>query len=623
MVVGRAAYAHSATTAVVADSAAAIIREQVFLKVEINEEDPDTINIQIFARQEFILFTLELPEDEELPPTCWDRCCTGSRDPCHACTVQRVFITKNLQRARNWGIEIVRGLLFPLFSRFGSEVFSTITLLIAAISVILALPTFIRDAKEGQLASLEIVRLATSLAFLFLAIFDFAYSIRSCLLGRAILSCCRTGRGNKRKPAGKQKQTIQGCCCKRPDFTEINPGNVVQTDKAKQTKWSKVQHFFTKYLLDIVRVLIIEALIYPNVICDILDNASSRTYRGTAWERFIFARFVFTAAKIIVLVYIVRLLVVGTTVASLEKIRRGGGFVEPSDNVKQESKTGCFSMFSEHNGKRRARKAMVLEVFFLMHVFGQMLTQGLMLGAIWAKVEYENPNPTPPGVVFISPFTWTMIVLAFVLPIFGTFTFFISTYVWAQEFPLDFMITMLSALKKSGIFDRKKHALDHVQKIEDIVKKVETDLGKRKLNICLKIFFPFYTPHLSIIACLYDIILLSFAIFFFLGQINPRAKYISDDMFQNVTTPAYPEVIESTSLIYDSGWLLFYFIGVSLVNVANIVVVIIGLWWMVVVPMIWPLLFIIICPSMCIWQAILKPMIKSCKERPQSYNPSR
>ena len=60
-VVGRAAYAHSATAAVFTDSAAAIMREQVFLKVEINEEDPNTMNIQIFARREFILFALELP----------------------------------------------------------------------------------------------------------------------------------------------------------------------------------------------------------------------------------------------------------------------------------------------------------------------------------------------------------------------------------------------------------------------------------------------------------------------------------------------------------------------------------------------------------------------------------
>lgn len=187
-VVGSAAFAHSATAAIFTDSAAAIMREQVLLKVEINEEDPDTMNIQILARREFILFALELPEDEELPPTCWDRCCTGSRDPCHACTVQRVFITKNLQRARSWGIEIIRGLLFPLFSRFGSEVFSTISLFIAALSVILALPTFIRDAKEDNLASLEIVRLATSLAFLLLAILDFAYTTQSYLLGRAALA---------------------------------------------------------------------------------------------------------------------------------------------------------------------------------------------------------------------------------------------------------------------------------------------------------------------------------------------------------------------------------------------------------------------------------------------------
>ena len=619
-------HARSETAAVITEGAGAIVREQVFLQVKISEEDPDTIEIQLFARKDYVVFALELPEDEELPPTCWDRCCTGSRDPCHACTVQRVFNTNNLKRARNWGIEIIRSLLFPLFSKFGSEIFSTTVLFIAAVSVILALPTLIREAMESRLRALEIVRFATSLAFLFLAALDFVYSIRSCLLGRAILSCCCKRFGtNTKKATGSHKQTIRGCCCKLPDFSHINPGNI-QTEMKEQTKWKQIKHFFTKYMLDIVRVLIVETLIYPSVICDILDNASNRTYRGTTWEKFVFARFTFTAAKIIVLVYIVRLLVIGTTVMSLESIRRGGGFVEPTDNTTLERKKGCFSMFNEHDGKRRARKALVLEIFFLLHVFGQMLTQGLMLGAIWAKVEFENPNLSPCGVVFISPFTWTMIVLGFILPIAGTFTFFVSTYVWTQEFPVDFMITMLSALKKSNIFESKKRAMDNVQKIEKIVKKVESDLGKRKLNVCFKIFFPFYTPHLSIISCLYDVALLSFAVFFFVGQVDSREEYITCNVFQNQTSDAGS--IETESLIYSYGWLLYYLIGVSLVNVANILVVVIGLWWMVIVPMAWPLLFVIICPAMCIWQAILKPIIKSCKEGTQpisqsAYAPNR
>lgn len=620
----EAAYAHTKTTAVFTDSAGAILREQAFLEMAVTN---NTITLRLYARREWILFNLELPEEtaEELPPTCWERCCTGSRDPCHACTVVRVYGTNNLRRARDWGLEIIRGLLFPLFSRFGSEVFSTAVFIIALLSVSLSLPTFIRDAMAGQLLPLEIARLTISLALLFLAVIDFAYNVRSCLVWRACFRCCcNTEGGGGKQKAGKQKRTVEGCCCKPLNVTDMNPGNLNQSEDKEQAKSGKLKHFFTKYLLDIVRVLIVEALIYPSIICDILDNAGSKTYQGTVWEQFNFARFIFTAAKTIVMVYVVRLLVIGTTVVSLEKIRRGEGFIDETDNVIQQEKKGCFSMFTEHNGKKRAGKAIVLEIFFLLHIFGQMLTQGLMLGAIWAKVEYDNPDdPSLPGGLIISPFTWTMIVLGFILPIFGTFTFFISTYVWTQEFPLDFIITMLSALKKCNPTQIGKRALDHVQKIESIVKKVETDVKDRNMNICFKIFFPFYTPHLAIISCLYDIILLSFAVFFFVGQERYHQRgYFIDSTFHNVTTVVYPNlIVDYTFEFYNYGWLLYCLIGICLVNIANLPVVAVGLWWMIIVPLTWPVLFIIICPMMCIWQAILKPIKKNCtEERPSSNN---
>ena len=164
-------------------------------------------------------------------------------------------------------------------------------------------------------------------------------------------------------------------------------------------------------------------------------------------ERFKFGRLVFSVLKIIVLVYIVRLFVVGSTISSLEQIRRGNVAYDVVEDpkiskpkMKKKHKITNFHMFDKEDGsKRGAKKGLALEILFLIHLFGQIFPQGLMIGAIWYKVTCENPHPTPENVVFISPFTWVMIVLGFVLPILGVFTYFVPTYVWAQEFPIDFM----------------------------------------------------------------------------------------------------------------------------------------------------------------------------------------
>ena len=135
-----------------------------------------------------------------------------------------------------------------------------------------------------------------------------------------------------------------------------------------------------------------------------------------------------------------------------------------------------------------------------------MLTQGLMLAAVWSKVECENPLPTAAGVVYVSPFTWVMIVLGFILPITGTFTFFIPTYVWAQEFPIDFMVNILSALKKCGPAGIKEAAMNNVL---NTIASIESDLMNRKMNFCKKLMYPTYSPMLVIFSCVYCCVLIA------------------------------------------------------------------------------------------------------------------
>ena len=557
-----------------------------------------------------VSFTIELNSDNKVvEPTCCDRYCLALRNPRHPCEVKVVFNTRNLRRARDWGLEIIHGLIFPLFSAYGSEIVSLIFFLSAVISCILSSYTFAHEAKHGRYPTLEVVQFALSLAFLFLMTIDLVYSIRSCLLGKALFrrigKCCN--RTQPHRIQGTRTNRSQRCCrwCIAPD-TEDNPGRINSSTK-EQTRAEKFKMFFTKYVLDIIRVIIVEALVYPSVICDVIDNASSRTYEGTSMQRFKFGRLIFSAAKIIFLVYIIRLFVIVSTISSLEQIRRGDVECEVTEKngkqkVKRKTRSICnFTMFDKNDGsKKGARKGLVLEIIFLIHIVGQMFCQGLMIGVIWLKIVCENPKPTPQYVVFISPFTWVMIVLGFIVPMMGVFTFFIPTYVWAQEFPIEFMVSMLSALKKCSPLSIKERSLGTVQKISKVVSAIESDFNERNMSVCQKMCFPFYTPYLSILSCLYYTLFLAFFAFYLASQLDTGEYTTCSIIFETVNvTMQYPDGLKP-----QLGWFIYFIVSVGLLNIFNIVVVVIGFWWMCIVPIVvvaGPSFWILLSPCFYLW----------------------
>ena len=275
-------------------------------------------------------------------------------------------------------------------------------------------------------------------------------------------------------------------------------------------------------------------------------------------------------------------------------------------------------MFDKEDGsKRGARKGLALEILFLIHLFGQMLSQGLMVGAIWYKVTCENPRPTPGNVIFISPFTWVMIVLGFILPIVGVFTYFIPTYVWAQEFPIDFMVSMLSALKKCSPLQVKERSFGAVQKIARIVSIIEEDLKRRSMHCCTKLFYPFITPHLSIFCALYYIPFVCFTTFYFVGQLQ-SGEYIICDFSEtvNITTSEHPNGTDESVFLW--GWFIYFIIATALLNIFNIVVVVVGFWWLCVVPSIGLHLLYLSLPFMFCWYVC-------CRKPPaeNSYSPNK
>jgi hypothetical protein len=586
----------------------------------------------------YVRFTIELNSDnvDEVDPSSCDRyCCIACHNP-QTCEVKVVLNTKNLQRARDWGLEIIHGVIFPLFSIYGSEVAATTFFIIAIVSAILSTYTFASEARQGRYPTLEVVQFSLSLAFFFLAFIDFIYNTKSCLLVKGLVKrfcmcitwckrhtnrqphngaiaqkgCCCYKPPQQGTSSGQSIRSKRCCCwCVAPD-TKDNPGTVKQiwSSAKSQSRLDKAKYIFTKYILDILRIIIVEFLAYPSIICDVLDNASSRTYQGTHMERFKFGRLVFFTVRTIVLVYIVRLFVVGSTISSLEQIRRGGvahDIIEDpktgKPKIKKKHKITCFHMFDKDDGsKQGAKKGLALEILFLIHIFGQMLSQGLMVGAIWYKITCENPHPTPENIVFISPFTWVMIVLGFVLPIVGVFTYFVPTYVWVQEFPIDLMVSMLSALKKCSPLRVKEHSFDVVQKIARIVSTIGKDLNNRSMHCCTKLFYPFIAPHLSIFCVLYYIPFVCFITFYFIGQL-PSGEYVTCDFTEivNITTSEYPNGTEER--VFVLGWFIYFIIATALLNIFNIVVVVIGFWWVCVVPTMGLHLLYLCLPCMLCW----------------------
>ena len=519
---------------------------------------------------------------------CCVECCNCSCDPCK---VRHVLESPKLRRVRDWGREVVFGRLFPLFSKFGRELVSLLELFTAIAMVAFSLPTFvINKCTEGYIPYTDFVRLLISVVSTVLAAIGAFLVLRKskCALLKA-LNKCRCKR-NRYRPMVE------------PDVPSTYNS---ETDIHQQGKWSK----FDRYFNDIIRLLVAEALIYPTVICNVIDNASRRTYQGNATEKFTFVRFIFSAVWLIIHVYLLRIIVIGGTIIYLEMARRAKVVeTEYYGNGREDTQTPIRveRLWEDPHTKRRTFRGIVLQIFFLLHVFGQMLTQGLMIGAIWSKIECENPESIPGnGPVYLSPYTWIMVVLGFLLPIVGTCTFIIPTYVWTEEFPVDFMMGMLSALsKKYGVANIKQGMHERANKIYSLLMNIENLANANTRCFCKKLFFPFYSPRLVVFSCIYDVVLLSFAIFFFTGQIGIGDKYtfIVCPSIVNVTIYDY-SALNITDLHFDivylndglmiKGWLLYYLVGVALTNVANIIVVIIGLFWMVLMPVLIPFILAI------------------------------
>ena len=87
--------------------------------------------------------------------------------------------------------------------------------------------------------------------------------------------------------------------------------------------------------------------------------------------------------------------------------------------------------------------------------------------------------------ISVSGPLWYMLVAGYVMPFFGIFTFFISTYFWTQEFPIGICVDALSILELpdiDSIMDIKAAKDKKRKKINKIIDHIHTTELNREFN---------------------------------------------------------------------------------------------------------------------------------------------
>ena len=185
-----------------------------------------------------------------------------------------------------------------------------------------------------------------------------------------------------------------------------------------------------------------------------------------------------------------------------------------------------------------------------------------------------------------------MITGGFFIPLAGVFTFVIYSFYYVQEYSIGFFLDLVhTVVKKRGFGDAKDLGLspetkEDAQKIAD---KIESDYTEiHDVSFLNKYGRVFESPLLVALSVVYALFLLAFAI----------CCVLEPDPESGVTNFV---VLHGSS----TAWVVFFVIGVILVNLLNIFVLLVaGVWIAVIIAVIIVIAlvisFILLCIVICI-----------------------
>lgn len=446
-------------------------------------------------------------------------CCTNDGV---CCTVYQKgsLLQSPLREGRTAGWLVFDAIVFPLVPAYVRIVWVVLELLSSTLGFALSLASLL---GQDQIEIFNYLHLALSLAFVLLSVLDTCASIS--------IGC-------------------MNCKCRRQDVYNINAA------KSGRTRWKSCCSCSTKSI-DIVRIILTEALLYPLILCSVFEVVTGRGSEGnTVTDRVSFALLINSCLSFVLYALVARIALVGIIIAKVQKARMRSGY---SVNKKE-----TYSI-----------SALFYQLSFLAHVLFQTVAQILALIAVSVCIYIENlhfyeDNNTGSGSgqsevedVHVSWLLWTVMGISYVVPVMGFLSFFMVTNYWTQEFPIALYLDMLSLQKTKGVDDNISRIIA-AGSSNNIIKGHFDNLHSNK-NWCFKFSYPFRTPVIVIVCILYALLQMAFSTFVL----------------------AIPVVTEEGALINNLilyEWFIFFCVAIGIGAVANAYAFSVAAFWPVIVP---------------------------------------
>ena len=444
---------------------------------------------------------------------------------------RRKLMTPVLLKGREKGINKLTKFIFPLVSDYFRIFWIIAEFLLAIIGLAFSCATF----STGSNASFNEFHLVLSVVSTVLAVLDTIFSLSPLCKKRCKVCQSQETMSDKAAATSSQQPCCLSCC---------------------------------ETVSDIVRTLLTETILIPLMLCDIYEFVTGFPDLPNNPTNILGAvLFGIGLLQIVFYVYILRL---GILISIVRCILQG--FTPKTKDLQEEH-------HSEVNYIRSLKSSSLrFQVFFFIHITGQMIVQILMLVAIGRRIYLDNQHlysPTNSDDNFYpSTQFWYMSVAVTILPVCGYFTFFLVANFWAQEFPIAFFLNLVKQLKLPGegdLFDFTKNAkcvADKQDKVFEFHHGNDLERHYTKLhntNIITKLINPFKNPIIIIFSLLYTFAMMGFG---------------------------YCAFNDTLSVL--GGWQIYYFVAMGITILANLYTFTIGIIWSFIISTVFAI-FLILC----------------------------
>ena len=506
-------------------------------------------------------------------------CCTKNSDEAHA-GITQLLETDALRKGRAQGSKDFADAVFPLVP----DVLRLLWVIIEFGLALTGLTLSVLTTSLNQNRAFNILHLVLNSLACVLAGIDSFYSLKNSTTLKKCCCCCR--RLGKRD--GKGKLGCKQRCCSR------------LTD-----------------LMDILRLILSEAILYPLLICDIFDLIIGQGFKGkSTGERLSFALFVVSLVSMFLTVYLARIIVLLGMIKNATAVRSPNKKMITTDIDNEGEKIYDPDI---------KQSAVRYQTFFCLHVVFQMLVQLLMYISIAAKIRHDNrhfyEDENSDEGIRVTNYLWYMMAAGYVLPIMGLLTFFIVTYYWSQQYPVGYRLDMISIFKMTeyGMVDlsnMRKEIAEKKEKMIDAMFSGGDPAGKQakilanmdrllfkplkedfevifRKSLLVKFSYPFKTPSSIVICIVYIALQFAFMV---------CAALAVDEMGAVVI-----------HILNGSGWVYYYISVVALGIIANIYTVLVVAIWipLIIVAIIVILAIVCICIIVIVVLAAFGIQLKS------------